>query len=196
MAYSVAFYCRVSTDDQTNENQKIALTALASANGWDVVRTFEDTVSGRRDDRAQFKEMLAAASRKEFDAVVVWSLDRFGRQGTRMTLQHLDQLESYGVGFKSLQESYLDSTTDNPFREVFIAMRSCIARLDSVRIGERISLGLQRKKANGGRIGRKPVDIDHDHLARLRSAGLSKRECARRLRVSHSSLIRLEKRAA
>jgi len=167
---------------------------MAVLNGWTVVAEYLETVSGGAADRVEFSNLMAAAARKEFDVVCVWSLDRFGRQGTLATLQHLNLLEQHGVGFKSLQEPFLDSTDSNPFREVFVSMMSCFAKQERLRIAERIRAGIARSKAGGKVFGRAPISVDLDRLASLRAAGLSRRACARSLGVGATSLRRLEHR--
>ena len=68
-----------------------------------------DVASGKSGDREQFKALFAAASRREFDLVLFWSLDRFSREGVFETLKHLQTLTGYGVGYRSFTEQYLDS---------------------------------------------------------------------------------------
>ena len=79
----VALYARVSTKDkgQDYENQLIQLRAFAKSQGWDVVSEYVDKASGKRSDREQFQKMFAAASRREFDVLLFWSLDRLYLQG-------------------------------------------------------------------------------------------------------------------
>jgi DNA invertase Pin-like site-specific DNA recombinase len=96
----VALYLRVSTmprkngnrngssngngkREQTTENQRLQLYKFAEAMDWDIVAEFKDYESGAKDKkgRPQFRAMFEAASRREFDIVLVWSLDRFSRQG-------------------------------------------------------------------------------------------------------------------
>ena len=74
-----------------------------------MVREYTDQASGKRSNREQFQQMFAAASRREFDCVLFWSLDRFSREGVYATLQHLQRLTAYGVGYRSFTEQYLDS---------------------------------------------------------------------------------------
>ena len=78
----VAIYTRVSTDNQTTENQLRELRRVAKRAGWEVVAEFTDEgVSGAkgRDKRPQFDALLKAAVQREFDLVAAWSVDRLGR---------------------------------------------------------------------------------------------------------------------
>ena len=91
---NIAIYSRVSTKDkgQDVENQLRQLREFCAKQGWAIVREFIDHASGKRSDREQFQAMFAATSRREFDCVLFWSLDRFSREGVYETLQHLQRL--------------------------------------------------------------------------------------------------------
>jgi hypothetical protein len=107
-----AIYCRVSTVNkgQTTDNQLLELREFAIRQGWEIVIEYTENISGKRSDRAQLMAMFAAASRRKFDLLLFWSMDRLSRGGVVATLQYLQRLSSYGVAFRSLQEQYLDST--------------------------------------------------------------------------------------
>jgi DNA invertase Pin-like site-specific DNA recombinase len=78
----VALYVRVSTDDQTVENQRIELEATAAGHGWEIAQVFADEgVSGSkgRDRRPGFAALHAGIARRDFDMVAAWSVDRLGR---------------------------------------------------------------------------------------------------------------------
>ena len=135
MAKRVALYARVSTRDkgQDHENQLIQLRAFAKTQNWSVVHEYVDQASGRRSDREQFQKMFAAASRREFDVLAFWSLDRLSREGTMQTLNHLQRLTSYGVDYRSFTEQYLDST--GIFKEAVIGILAAVAKQERVRLG-------------------------------------------------------------
>ena len=107
----IALYSRVSTRDgrQDAQNQLDQLRAFAATQNWTIVHEYVDQVSGKNGDRPQFQAMLKAASMREFDLLLFWSLDRLSREGALETMQYLQTLTSYGVGWKSLTEQYLDS---------------------------------------------------------------------------------------
>jgi DNA invertase Pin-like site-specific DNA recombinase len=108
------------------------------------VQEFTDKASGKRGDRVQFQAMFEAASRREFDAVLFWSLDRFTREGTLPTLQYLQRLDSYGgVACRSFTESWLDSL--GPFKDVVLALLATLAEQERVRLSERVTAGLARR---------------------------------------------------
>jgi Resolvase, N terminal domain len=97
----VAIYARVSTKGvgrQDAENQLRQLRAFAESQSWTVVDEYVDRLSGKTADREQFQLMFGSASKRGFDVLLFWSLDRLSREGTVATLNHLQRLHSYGVG--------------------------------------------------------------------------------------------------
>jgi DNA invertase Pin-like site-specific DNA recombinase len=107
-----ALYARVSTKDkgQSTENQLPELRRYAEAHGYTVYKEYVEKESAGTGNRSEFKALFADAHPHRFALVLFWSLDRFGREGALPTLQYLNQLEAWGVGYKSLTEQYLDST--------------------------------------------------------------------------------------
>ena len=137
-----AIYARVSTSDrrQDPENQLEQLRAFAATQGWEIQGEYIDYESGRSAERAQFRRLFENASRRRFDVVLFWALDRFSREGALATLQHLNQLTSYGVQFRSFTEQYLDSC--GIFREAVISILAVIAKQERIRLSERTRAGL------------------------------------------------------
>lgn len=192
-----AIYARVSTKDgrQDTENQLRQLRAFAETQGWTVVHEYVDRASGKRGDREQFQKMFAAASRREFDCLLFWSLDRLSREGTVQTLNHLERLTGYGVNYRSFTEQYLDST--GMFKEAVIGILAAVAKQERVRLSERTMAGLQRAKAQG-RVGGRPKVEDAEpklvaKIDRLRSDGLSIRAIAAEVGKSSNTVLRLLK---
>ena len=77
----VGIYVRVSTLQQTTENQLLELYEICERNDWTVVEEYNETVSGTKgvDSRSELNRLLKDASRKKFEKVVIWSVDRLGR---------------------------------------------------------------------------------------------------------------------
>src|SRR5215467_6015157 len=99
MTRRVALYVRVSTDGQTTENQRQELQGVADRNGWEVVATFQDRgISGAkgRDKRPAFDKLCKGVTRRDFDLIAAWSVDRLGRS-LRDLVAFLDELRSKGV---------------------------------------------------------------------------------------------------
>src|SRR4030095_15631645 len=96
-----AVYARVSTFDQEPENQLRELRRYAEARGWQSTEFVDKGVSGGRESRPALDELVKAARRRKFDALVVWRLDRLGRN-LRHLIMLLDELTALGVGFSIL----------------------------------------------------------------------------------------------
>jgi DNA invertase Pin-like site-specific DNA recombinase len=189
-----AIYARVSTKDgrQDTENQLRQLRTFAETQGWTVVHEYVDRASGKRGDREQFQKMFAAASKREFDCLLFWSLDRLSREGTVQTLNHLERLTGYGVNYRSFTEQYLDST--GIFKEAVIGILAAVAKQERVRLSERTIAGLERARAQG-RVGGRPRTEDDPKtvkaLQRLRKQGKSIRQIAGELSLSPNTVLRL-----
>lgn len=196
----VAIYARVSTKGagrQDAENQLRQLRAFAATQHWTVVQEFVDRLSGKTADRDQFQRMFQSASIRGFDVLLFWSLDRLSREGTVATLNHLQRLNSYGVGYRSYTEQYLDST--GIFKEAVIGILAALARQGRVLLSERTIAGLQRAKAQG-RVGGRPR-TEHDartmaKLEALRRSGTSIRRIAMELGLSPTTVARLVRNQA
>jgi DNA invertase Pin-like site-specific DNA recombinase len=183
-----AIYSRVSTDKQDAVNQLTQLRELVGKMGWTLVEEFVDTCTGGTSDREAFQRMFAAAERGEFQKVVFWSLDRLTREGTLETLQHLKRLEKAGCGYKSMQETELD--TDNPYKDVFISLRATQAKLEKQRISERTKAGLATARARGVVLGNRPVQVDSNRLQELHAQGLSSRKISQIMGIGSSTVLR------
>src|SRR5436853_7778494 len=101
-----ALYVRVSSDEQTTLNQEPKLRQWAKRLGLKVVKVYDDTASGGRDDRAQLTALLDAAHRREFDTLLLWDLDRLTRAGVSATFRYLEQLWKTGGHVTSLGPSW------------------------------------------------------------------------------------------
>jgi DNA invertase Pin-like site-specific DNA recombinase len=188
---SIAIYSRVSTKDKGQDvsNQLRQLREFCSKQGWPVVAEFVDHASGKRSDRAEFQAMFVAASQREFDTVLFWSLDRFSREGVYETLQHLQRLTAYGVGYRSFTEQYLDSC--GLFKDAVISILATIAKQERVRLSERTIAGLQRARLQGRIGGRPRKECDRKKLAELRRSGFSFGQIAAQTGLSKTTVARL-----
>lgn len=198
----VALYARVSTKDkgQDVENQFLQLRDYAAKQGWEIVTEYADNASGKRSDREQLQKMFSAASRREFDILLFWSLDRLSREGTVETLNHLQRLVGYGVKWRSYTEQWIDST--GPFAEAITGFMAAIAKNERVRIVERVRAGLDRAKAGGwkrthGIGGGRPVaTFDRAKAVILKAEGKSLRAIAAELNTTAPTLQRYFKTLA
>ncbi len=89
--------------------------------------------------------MFEDASRKRFDVLLFWALDRLSREGTFKTLQYLNRLDSYGIGYRSFIEPYFDSC--GIFKEAVISIIATLAKQEAILKSERTKAGLARAKS-------------------------------------------------
>jgi len=156
----VGLYARVSKDEkasdgsyQDTDNQLIPLRKFCDAMGYDVKEEFIDRASGGSANRPEFQRMLGEVKQRHFDLILIWSLDRFSREGMVNTLKYIKILKDYKCGLKSLQESWLD-TSQEGVAELLLAIFSWVAQEERRKISERTKAGLQRLKDKGIKLGR------------------------------------------
>jgi DNA invertase Pin-like site-specific DNA recombinase len=181
----VALYARVSTRDkgQSIDNQLPDLRRYAEAHGWKIYKEYSEEESGGSANRTQFQQLFADAHQRRFDLVLFWSLDRFSREEALPTLQHLNKLEQWGVGYKSFTEQYLDST--GMFKDAIVFILATLGKQERVRLSERTKAGLARTKAKGTVLGRKAVaPAVIRQIQALKAEGKSERAVAVALGVS------------
>ncbi len=183
-----ALYVRVSTKEQTTQNQERELRQWADRLGFEVGQVYADTASGARADRTALAAVLAGAHRREFDILLIWSLDRMSREGIGPMIRYMDQLRAAGVGVMSHQESWVD--TGSPVWELLLAVFAWVAQQERQRIGERVRAGQARARAQGVRFGRKPRLVDLEELRRRRTQGQGWRRIARAMKAPTSTLRR------
>jgi len=180
----IALYARVSTkEDATNkqeyENQLLQLRDFVkrkSSENWEIVAEYADRASGGKADRAEFKNMLDSASRKEFDCLLFWSLDRFSREGIYQTLGYLRRLSEYGVDWFSYREEFLRSL--GPWKEMVLSIFASLAEMERLRQSERVKAGIARVQRQGKHFGRKRIILDRVKIKDLRENGRSVQEIA------------------
>lgn len=165
-----ALYLRISTTDgQTTENQRLALTRVAEHRGWEIVQTYEDAgISGAkgRDKRPGFDQMLKDVVRGRFKVCMCWSIDRLGRSVLHVA-NAMAELDAAGVALYSDQQA-IDSTS--PFGKAMIQMAGVFGELEREMIWARVMAGLNRVREQGiktlGRpkVGRKIEDAIRQQL--------------------------------
>jgi DNA invertase Pin-like site-specific DNA recombinase len=187
----VAIYARVSSKDKGQEvkNQLRQLREFAALQGWTVYREFIDHETGSTDDRTEFQAMFRDASQRRFDVLLFWALDRLSREGVLETLQHLNRLTSYRVGYRSFTEQYFDSC--GIFKDAVIAIIATVAKQERARISQRVKAGLETARAKGRRLGRPRVIVDRAKIGRMRAQGLSWAKIATQLGIGEGTVYRL-----
>jgi DNA invertase Pin-like site-specific DNA recombinase len=197
-AKRVALYARVSTNDgrQETKNQLLQLRQHCRRQGWKLIREYVDEKSGGTARRPQFQRMFRDARTREFDLILFWALDRFSREGTLETLQHLEKLNSFGVDWKSLTEEYVDSC--GVFRDAIIGIIAAIAKQERVRRSERATAAIERLRKQGktDHLGRPRRVVDREAIRQKRAEGAPVAQLLKQHRISRATLYRILEEAA
>ena len=191
-AKRAAIYLRVSTSGQDTANQRRELETAAEARGWQVITVYEDHgVSGSkgRDQRPQLDAMLKDATRRRFDVVMVWAVDRLGRSLPDLvaTMQ-----EMHGAKVDLfIQQQALDTTT--PVGRAMFGMLGVFAEFERSMIQARVVAGLDRAKAAGVTLGRPKVGGEVEDAIRARLvAGEGMLKVARTLGIGTGTVQRVK----
>ena len=182
-----ALYARVSTADQTPENQLAVLRAFADARGWAATEYVDHGISGAKERRAALDALLAAARARRLDVVACVKLDRLARS-TRHLVTLAAELEALGVDLVVLDQA-IDTTT--PSGRLLFHVLAAISEFEKDLIRDRVIAGIRRARSQGRRFGRPRVQ--HVDLARARTLlgeGLSLRAVGRALGVHPTAVSR------
>lgn len=187
----VALYLRVSTDGQTTENQRRELEEVAQLRGWTVVETYADEgISGAkgRDKRPAFDRLLKDATRRKFDVVAAWSVDRLGRS-MKDLVDFMLELQGAGVDL-FLHKQALDTST--PAGRAMFQMCGVFAEFERSLIQERVRSGLATAKAKGIKLGRPKASpaLEADIAKRL-GEGMGQQAVAKALGCGVSTVRRV-----
>ena len=153
----VALYARVSTSDkdQDPETQLVALREFVNRQQWDVYEEYVDQVPATDlTNRTSWRDLLRDASKKRFDLLLVWRMDRAFRSVLDAATT-LERLRTWGVGLRSYTEPWLDTTS--PFGEALYYITVAYAQLEGGILRERVKAGMDRTRRQGKRIGRPRV---------------------------------------
>lgn len=183
----VAIYVRVSTKEQTTENQLEPLKEYCLRNKFEIFKIYNDIgESGSKESRPQFNEMIADLRKGKFKAIAVWKLDRIGR-----SLQHLlslfTEFNKRGIEFISLTQN-IDTTT--PEGRMFLRMLMIMSEYERELIINRVNAGLDRAKRQGKNLGRPKNKINKFAIIKLRKEGKSLRKIASELDLSLAAVQR------
>ena len=187
----VAIYLRVSKSKQETSNQRRELEAVAARSGWQIVKVYEDAgISGAkgRDKRPGLDAMMKAVNAKEFDMVAAWSVDRLGRSLTDL-LAILQGLHDKGVDLFLHQQGLDTSTTAG---KAMFQMLGVFAEFERGIIRERVNAGLARARANGTKLGRRPIKPAIEaRIRQLRANGDGILKIGRKLGIGTSVVQRV-----
>lgn len=184
-----AIYARVSTTDQNCELQLRELREYVTRRGWAPAIEFVDAgVSGAKASRPALDRLMGAAARREFDCVLVWKIDRFGRSVLHLS-QQLAALTTYGVRFIAVSQA-IDTDASNPSSRLMLTILAGVAEFEREIIRERTLSGVRAAKANGKVLGRPRRVFRRDEVVRLRDQdGMSWRAIAKALGLPVSTVV-------
>ena len=193
-----AIYCRVSTStkDQTTENQLLALKSYCERMGYEIVKIYEDEVSGAktREKRPAYNEMCQDAFLKKFDTIIGWDVSRFGRS-MREFVSFLADMDDKGIGVIAVKNG-LDTVSSSG--RMMMKLIGVLEEWNREMLIERTNAGLARAKANGTKLGRKKTVTDDmtSKIIELRNAQKSIRAIASEVGVSTATVQRELKKVA
>jgi putative DNA-invertase from lambdoid prophage Rac len=183
---------RVSTEEQTVLNQKMAMDTWASEHGYQVIYYFEDSaVSGKIPaiKRKSFQDMLELIRECPIDAVLVYELSRVGRTFWD-TLDAIKTIEEYAPLIScSPRETFLQSTEPG-VRKLMLGILTWVAEREREMLVQRTKDGMRRAKESGRIVGRPIKMIDKNTLIRLLAENTPRAKAARTLGVSKATLYK------
>lgn len=188
-----ALYLRVSTTEQTTDNQELELRAVASRMGAEVTVYKDHGISGAkgRDKRPAFDQLCRDAAKRRFDVIMAWSVDRLGRS-LQDLVAFLGEIHASGVDLY-LHQQGLDTAT--PAGKAMFGMLGVFAEFERAMIRDRVMAGLARARAHGKRLGRAPLAPDMaKRISDALMAGGSIRGTAARLGVAPSTVQKIKER--
>jgi DNA invertase Pin-like site-specific DNA recombinase len=198
MTTKVALYCRVSTStkDQTTENQLRELTAYCDRMDYEVVKIYEDEVSGAktREKRPAYNEMCKDAFLKKFDTIIGWDVSRFGRS-MKEFITFLSDMDDRGIGVIAVKNG-LESQSSSG--RMMMKMIGVMEEWNREMLIERVNAGLARTVANGTKLGRKKITNPKmtAQIVELRNENKSIRAIATEVGVSTATVQRELKKVA
>ena len=192
MTNRCAIYSRCSTSDQTVENQIRELKEIAERKGLIVVSQFSDeAISGSkgRDQRPGFDNLIKGAVKKDFDTILVWSVDRLGRS-LQDLVSFLNEIHSVNCDLY-IHQSGIDTST--PSGKMMFQMCGVFAEFERGMISERVKAGQDRAKSQGKHIGR-PSNLNDGlihSIKYMREQGLGIRKISKELKVGVSTVYKV-----
>ena len=177
MSKKVCLYARVSKASQSVERQISELEVVAERNDWKIVdRYIDHGISGAkgREQRPELDRMMKDSTKRKFDVVMVWSIDRLGRSLQNL-MEILNDLKSKNIDLYMDQQA-IDTTT--PTGSLMFAMIGAFSQFEREMIRERVISGLDNAPKKG-RIGGRPSNLTDEirsKIVELKGAGISIRK--------------------
>ena len=187
----VGLYVRVSTHQQTTENQLIELKSLCERSNYDIVEIYDEVISGTKnnDDRKEFKRMMNDLKKRKFEKIVCWSLDRLGRKTSEL-INFLSLCDDYNISLYCYKQNI---NTDDQMGKMFFQFVSVMSEYENSIRKERQIVGIERLKSQGKKYGGNDFisNEQKDKVIELRQQGLSYRKIKHEVDISLSSISRI-----
>ena len=178
-------YARVSTPEQRLDRQVDQLTAAGVAKE----NIFQEKMTGTKRDRPELNRMLS--SLKEGDTVIIADLTRVSRS-TKDLLEIVDTIKDKGAYIKSLKDSWLDTTSDNPYNTFLLTVMSGLSQLERDLTSTRVREGLAAAAKRGKRPGRpSKVKAEGERVRKMKEEGLTVKEISTGTGLSRSTVNRI-----
>jgi DNA invertase Pin-like site-specific DNA recombinase len=188
----VVLYARVSTTDQSPDNQLHDLRQLAAQRGLEIVEEYVDTgISGARARRPALDRLMSDARCGHFEVLLVWAADRVARS-VKHFLEILEECQHLNIAFVSYREQI---DTAGPLGKAIMIIVGAIAELERSLIIERVKAGLRRARLEGRHIGRPRIEVDRTAVLRDRYRGMSLTQIARAYRISRALVSKIVREA-
>ena len=183
-------YARVSTSDQHCEQQIRDLREYANARHWKIAAEFVETgVSGTKATRPELDRLMRGARLRQFDGVLVWKLDRWGRSVAHMVAS-LQELHGLGVRFLAVTQG-IDTDGESPMARLMLHLLAAFAEFERSLIVERSRAGQAQARRRGVVIGRPRLIVDKAKIRQLHQEGNSMRAISSQLNISAASVCRI-----
>ena len=182
-------YTRVSTNNQTIDNQLNVLREIAKLKGYEIVREYTDEgISGAkgREERKGFDELIKDATRKKFDIILCWSVDRLGRNLSHL-VSFLNEIQSVGCDLY-IHQSGLDTST--PMGKMMFQLTGIFAEFERTMISERVRAGQKRSRKKNGRPTNLNDGLVHS-IKYMREQGVGIRKIATELQVGVGTIYKV-----
>ena len=191
MMNKVAIYARVSTLDQTSDQQLEKLREYCEQAGYEIFKEYiDDGESAMKQNRPQYLRLIEDARKRKVNLVLVYKLDRFSRSMKEL-VNTIDLLKKHGIDFVSYSEKDFDTTTATG--KLMFHIVSAFAQFERDIISERTKLKLNYLKSKGVQLGR-PRVASFVEIATLRDKGLSLNEIGRKIGCDKSTVSKVLKK--
>lgn len=187
MGLKAAIYARVSTRQQNPDHQLQKARALIRARGWEKVAEYIEYASTKA-RRPQKETLMKAAIRRDFDIVVVWSLDRLSRSLPEL-VKDVEHFRTTGVQLVSIKEA-IDTTTQTG--RMLLYLIGILAEFERALISERVRSGIEAARMRGVRVGRPPKVNDQiiKEMLKMRKQGATLRDIAQQFNMHPATVCR------